>query len=181
MASIFQPPPTYALPVVVDEVTGRSVFNPIWLRWFLDLSKGLSAGGTPSGAIVGPPTSIAGHVVLWDNATGSLLRDGGALGSAAYSSTTAFFANPQPVTITAIDYTVLTANRIVKVTAAGKTITLPTAVAGAGRGYIINNASTGICTVVGTGGQTINAAASQVLPASSSMEVYSDGANWQII
>jgi len=90
MASIFQPPPTYALPVVVDEVTGRSVFNPIWLRWFLDLSKGLSAGGTPSGAIVGPPTSIAGHVVLWDNATGSLLKDGGQLGTAAYQNSTVF-------------------------------------------------------------------------------------------
>lgn len=90
MASIFQPPPTYALPVVVDEITGRSVFNPIWLRWFLDLSKGLSAGGTPSGAIVGPPTSIAGHVVLWDNATGSLLKDGGQLGTAAYQNSTVF-------------------------------------------------------------------------------------------
>lgn len=90
MASIFQPPPTYALPVVVDEITGRSIFNPIWLRWFLDLSKGLNAGGGPTGAIYGPPTSISGHVVLWDNTTGTLLKDGGSLGSAAYQDTTAF-------------------------------------------------------------------------------------------
>ena len=90
MASIFQPPPTYALPVVVDEITGRSIFNPIWLRWFLDLSKGLNAGGGPAGAIYGPPTSVSGHVVLWDNTTGTLLKDGGALGSAAYQNSSAF-------------------------------------------------------------------------------------------
>ena len=48
MASVFQPPPTYALPVVVDEVTGRSVFNPIWLRWFIDLSKNFTATATGS-------------------------------------------------------------------------------------------------------------------------------------
>jgi hypothetical protein len=48
MASVFQPPPTYALPVVVDEITGRSVFNPIWLRWFIDLSKNFTATATGS-------------------------------------------------------------------------------------------------------------------------------------
>lgn len=45
-----QPPPTYALPILVDEATGRSQFNPIWLKWFVDLSSILSGlgGSTPS-------------------------------------------------------------------------------------------------------------------------------------
>jgi len=99
MTSIFQPPPTYALPVIVDEITGKSVFNPIWLRWFLDLSKGLSASGTPGGIIYGPPTSISGHVVLWDNTTGTLLKDGGSLGSAAFTSSSSYLqVNPNFIT-----------------------------------------------------------------------------------
>lgn len=36
MAQQFEPPPTYAEPVIVDEVTGKSRFNPIWLKWFLN-------------------------------------------------------------------------------------------------------------------------------------------------
>jgi len=46
--SIFQPPPTWALPVTVDEVSGKAVFNPVWLRWFLDLSQNLGQGGAGS-------------------------------------------------------------------------------------------------------------------------------------
>lgn len=43
----FQSPPTYAEPVVVDERTGQSRFNPIWLKWFLDLVQVLNdSGGT---------------------------------------------------------------------------------------------------------------------------------------
>lgn len=36
MAAI-QSPPTFAPVVLVDEKTGRASFNPIWLRWFVDL------------------------------------------------------------------------------------------------------------------------------------------------
>lgn len=43
--SVNNPTPTYADPVVVDERTGKAKFNPIWLRWFLDLTKSLSASG----------------------------------------------------------------------------------------------------------------------------------------
>ena len=46
--SVFQPPPTWALPVVIDEVSGKAAFNPIWLRWFLDLSQNLGSGGAGS-------------------------------------------------------------------------------------------------------------------------------------
>jgi hypothetical protein len=43
--SVFQPPPTYADPVLVDEVTKKGKFNPIWLKWFLDLIAVLNAAG----------------------------------------------------------------------------------------------------------------------------------------
>lgn len=43
----FQPPPTYTLPIVVDERTGKAQFSPIWLKWFLDLAALLNnLGGT---------------------------------------------------------------------------------------------------------------------------------------
>lgn len=41
----FSPPPTYADPVLVDEETGRGQFNPIWLKWFLDLSQFITVNG----------------------------------------------------------------------------------------------------------------------------------------
>ncbi len=49
--SVFQPPPTWALPVIVDDTTGRSVFNPIWLKWFVELAANLGAGGAGSGTV----------------------------------------------------------------------------------------------------------------------------------
>ncbi len=47
----FQPPPTYAMPVIEDARTRQSVFNPIWLKWFLDLSQNLGSGGAGSGSV----------------------------------------------------------------------------------------------------------------------------------
>lgn len=46
--STFQPPPTWALPIILDENSGKATFNPIWLRWFLDLSRNFTAAGTPT-------------------------------------------------------------------------------------------------------------------------------------
>lgn len=46
--SVFQPPPTYAMPVLINEKTKESEFNPIWLKWFLDLTEGLSSSGAGS-------------------------------------------------------------------------------------------------------------------------------------
>lgn len=46
MAAV-QPPPTYAEVVIVDESTKRVQFNPIWLKWFVDLVQTLDdAGGS---------------------------------------------------------------------------------------------------------------------------------------
>jgi hypothetical protein len=42
VGSKIQPPPTWALPIVVDESTKQASFNPVWLKWFVDLSTTLS-------------------------------------------------------------------------------------------------------------------------------------------
>ena len=47
----FQPPPTYAMPVIEDPRTRQSVFNPIWLKWFLDLSQNLGTEGAGGGTV----------------------------------------------------------------------------------------------------------------------------------
>ena len=47
----FQPPPTYANPVLIDEVTGRATFNPIWLKWFVDVASFISGSGGGAGSV----------------------------------------------------------------------------------------------------------------------------------
>lgn len=47
----FQPPPTYALPILVDERTKVPQFNPIWLKWFLDLTAVINASGGGGGSV----------------------------------------------------------------------------------------------------------------------------------
>lgn len=49
----FQPPPTYAEVILNDEITGRPRFNPIWLKWFLDLTHLITISGGGGGAIGG--------------------------------------------------------------------------------------------------------------------------------
>ncbi len=72
----FQPPPTYALPILVDETTGKAIFNPIWLNWFLQLSQNLGpsgagsvssvsiSGGTTGLTTSGGPITTAGTITL---------------------------------------------------------------------------------------------------------------------
>lgn len=50
MSGVFEPPPTYADPVIVDKKLepgdpGFSRFNPIWLKWFLDLIAFVNSNG----------------------------------------------------------------------------------------------------------------------------------------
>lgn len=92
--------------------------------------------------------------------------------------------SPQPqavTTIAATPYTVLTADRIVTVTASNAVITLPTAVGNTGREFNIDNASSTNITVGTTSSQTIQGQLTQTLPPNSAMTVYSNGANWRII
>ncbi len=44
----FATPPTYALPVIVDEKAGTAVFNPVWLQWFIELTGIINASGGTS-------------------------------------------------------------------------------------------------------------------------------------
>lgn len=62
---VFQPPPTYANPVLeeIDPATGRTKagFNPVWLKWFLDLAAALSfvpGGGGSSSTFAVPYKQI---------------------------------------------------------------------------------------------------------------------------
>jgi hypothetical protein len=88
---------------------------------------------------------------------------------------------PQSVIVVSSNYTVLSTDRIVKVTASAVTITLPTAVGNTGREFNIDNSATGAITVNTTSSQTIEDELSQVIPADSAMTVYSDGVNYRII
>lgn len=83
--SVFQPPPTWALPVIVDEVTKRAVFNPIWLKWFVDLSSNLTAsgGGSGLGDVNGPASSTADALVLFNGTTGDLIKGLTTLGTSS--------------------------------------------------------------------------------------------------
>lgn len=49
MATTFPQAPTYAEPVVLDEVTGKHQFNPLWLKWFLDIAAFISSSGGGGG------------------------------------------------------------------------------------------------------------------------------------
>jgi len=61
----FQPPPTYAMPVIEDPRTKANVFNPIWLKWFLDLSQNLGVGGAGTGSVtsVVAGTGLEGGII----------------------------------------------------------------------------------------------------------------------
>jgi len=59
----FQPPPTYADPVLVDPITGKSAFNPIWLKWFVDISRGLGPGGAGSGTVNSVAETFTGGLI----------------------------------------------------------------------------------------------------------------------
>ena len=86
----------------------------------------------------------------------------------------------QNVVVTAINYVATSANRIVKVSVAGKTVTLPTSVGADGTEFIIDNGSDGNITLLPNGAELIEGEASQILPYDSAIHVYSDGAGWRI-
>lgn len=79
--STFLPPPVGELPTIEDRVTKQIVFNPVWLHWFLQLSKGLTSTGGGSGDVVGPGSSTANTIALFDGATGKLLKGVSGLGT----------------------------------------------------------------------------------------------------
>ncbi|MGH7744181.1 MAG: hypothetical protein ACREQ5_05090 [Candidatus Dormibacteria bacterium] len=44
-------PPTYALPIDTDPTTKQDVFNPVWLKWFLDVAQVIKNGALQSGVV----------------------------------------------------------------------------------------------------------------------------------
>lgn len=52
MTVVFEPPPTYADVVVFDEDGKHPKFNPLWLKWFLDVTALLTASGGGGGSVV---------------------------------------------------------------------------------------------------------------------------------
>lgn len=57
MTTAFEPPPTYADVIIFDEDGKHPKFNPIWLKWFLDVTAVLSASGGGGGSVVHNSTS----------------------------------------------------------------------------------------------------------------------------
>ena len=53
----FSPPPTFAEVAIIDEVTKKAKFNPIWLKWFIDLAQFLTNAGAVSGTVAHNSTS----------------------------------------------------------------------------------------------------------------------------
>lgn len=84
----------------------------------------------------------------------------------------------QAVKVVTNDYNILTTDRIVQCSVAGKTVTLPAA-GTSGREFIVDNSSAGEITLASAGG-TIQGLASQAIPSDSAIAVYDDGTNWRI-
>lgn len=78
-------------------------------------------------------------------------------------------------------YTIGVNDYLVDVTGNTVTITLPTAVGINGKNYIVKNSGTGVVTVSTTSGQTIDGSSSKTLNNNDSIEVVSDGTNWNVV
>jgi len=83
-------------------------------------------------------------------------------------------------TITAIDYTMVATDDIIKATAGLVTITLLTAVGRSGKRLTVDNSSISDIFVLTDGAETINKETRQIVPIDSAMAMYSDGSNWRI-
>lgn len=78
------------------------------------------------------------------------------------------------------NYTGLSTDYYIEITAAAKTFTLPTAVSVTGKKYEIVNSSSGALTIATTSSQTINGALTYTLQSKSALCLFSNGSNWLI-
>jgi len=126
-----------------------------------------------SGAVMIPKTTV--HNTINDFTV--------TFSSATSGQILATVGSPQPQQVISVsdNYTTLATDKIIKMTVAGKTTTLISAIDRGGLEYKIHNASSGMCYVNTTSSQTISEELIQSLPAKSAMTVYSDGANYWII
>ncbi len=68
MVAQYQPPPTWANPVLteMDPATGQATarFNPQWLQWFIELTALLTNSGAGGGSPSGGTGTIGGNVYI---------------------------------------------------------------------------------------------------------------------
>lgn len=86
MSSVFQPPPTWAPMVIVNPGSKEQIFNPIWLKWFIELSKNFDVVGAATGSVTdtqtlqltgvvtGGPTLLTDGTILTALTAGSVLE-----------------------------------------------------------------------------------------------------------
>jgi hypothetical protein len=141
----------------------------------LDGPNMLAVGVSDSGNTYGD-TGVFSQQVVFVGGNGIALSGSSDAGSATF---TIFDANAYASK--SASYTLTPADYLVNGTTGSFTVTLPTAVGIAGKIYIVKNSGAGTMTVQGTGGETIDGLASQLVGAGSALTVMSDGANWIII
>jgi len=83
-----EPAPTWALPIIVDDVTQKAIFSPIWLRWFLDFGQYVASIATATGTV----TSVAQTVPSFLSIAGSPITVAGTL-AISYSGSPLPIAN----------------------------------------------------------------------------------------
>jgi len=202
----FQPPPTYAMPVIEDKRTKQSVFNPIWLKWFLDLSQNLGTTGAGGGTVTSVSALVLGTAgtnlnsavasgtttpVITLNVPTASATHRGALSAADWSTFNGkqpagdYLTPSAPVTKTA-DFTVAVGETwLINNKASACVVTLPAAASFPGRSLTFQNyqaftLSSATSSVVPKGGGAVSAA---ILPGAigSWATLVSDGTNWVIM
>jgi hypothetical protein len=86
-----------------------------------------------------------------------------------------------PITEINANYNVDTNDYLIDVTGNTITVTLPPAASIDGKNYVVKNSGSGVVTVSTTSGQTIDGSSSKTLRTNDSIEIVSDGSNWNIV
>jgi hypothetical protein len=128
--------------------------------------------GGAAGIMTQVPIGTATYVWTSDGTTAAWAPPSGGAGSGITRSTVVISSNTSAGAFTLIDY--------VYICTATLTLTMPTAVANLNR-YTIKAETGAIVTVATTGGQTIDGALTATLNPFSSIDLVSDGINWQVV
>src|ERR1035437_4262164 len=96
MTTNFQPAPTWADPMLeqVDPKTGEKkvIFNPVWLKWFVDLTANIPATGAGGGSVnsIIAGTGLTGGTITTTGTISVTYPLTSAPGTAAYTAATAY-------------------------------------------------------------------------------------------
>ena len=166
--------------VLLDMTQSLNAFDPILGHEFDPVA---------TRAIIGPNTSVPGNIVISDDVTGTLARDDGISTSdlVTVTGTQNLINKRYPVrTVTANSDTVTIADRFIFYDASAGNIfsTLPTAVGNDGVTFLLKKIdnSTNFIQIQAQGSQQLDGLTSrQLFRPQSSIQVVSDGSNWQIV